>query len=607
MSAPASHARLWALLTRMAPPARLPDPARGGFPLLAEPSPAQRFLPALPSHLTRAVDLAAHFMRLANAQPGEAGLLAVADDAEPRLREGDPAWTQYALRLFLAHHPEGRAVPVPTLTERAPHLVLPSGRPFPTKRVPPGLPGAEVWMDYFREDAALNDALDAVRLRAPASGHPDPTAPERRVLPARRGERHWHWVQQLLARYDTDRLSFGMHRVAPLQDLTAPINEGYDAGLAGYAPRPGGVGLTGLSGYDLTEHAMRRDRLCAGASSGQLWLDDTPVLLETLEELAHTLESTPASLDGEAWKNPLGPHGSYHHLGEVLLACARAPRDTSGLPGVVGDPATAARDPLFYRWMRHVDEILDTWRSVHLPPHDLSDAPPVTLRKWIGEGPYPAHQSPDFLLCFLKDLPGGDAPDFDGQRWGEETFGGAHWDEPPPTFFVSTHTLRTYLAKRPVRLPDGSEPLVNRLEHEPFAYFLRLENPLPREQTVTVRIHLVADAFAEDRRMWMEMDRFVCTLRPSAREVIYRPSRLASVVHENGWPANLLLPRGRREGMLFRFQVLVTDAAVDGADGETDAREAGYPFNRPLPGRRINELLERPNLITRNIWIHHAE
>jgi tyrosinase len=597
VSAPASHARLRALLSQTPPSALLPGTARQGFTLLAEPTPGQRFLPALPSHLTRAVDLAAHFMRLANARPGEAGLWAVAEDAERRMREGDPAWTRHALRLFLAHHPEGRAVSVPPLAERAPHLVRPSLRPFPSSRVPPGLPGAEVWMDYFREDAGLNEALESLGVRLPASGPPDPEAPERRVLPARRAERYWHWLQQLLARYDTERLSFGMHRVAPLDDLTAPINEGYDSGLEGFAPRPGGVSLTGLPGYDLPEHATRRDRLCAGASSGQLWHGDTPVLLETLEQLAHTLESTSGSMDGEAWTNPLGPHGAYHHLGEVLLACARAPRDTSALPGVMGDPATAARDPLFYRWLRHVDEILDTWRSVHLPPHDLSDAPEVGLRKWIGEGPYPAHQSPDFLLCFHKDMPGADAPDFDGQRWGEETFGGAHWDEPPPTFFVSTHTLRTRLAKHPVRLPDGSEHVTTRLEHEPFAYFLRMENPLPREQTVTVRIHLVADAFAEDRRMWIEMDRFVHTLQPSERAVLYRPSRLATVVREQGWPEHLLLPRGRREGMLFRFQVLITGAEVD--------QEAGYPFNRPLSGRRINALLERPNLVTRNIWIHH--
>ncbi|MFY0576172.1 hypothetical protein ACN28S_19020 [Cystobacter fuscus] len=75
-----------------------------------------------------------------------------------------------------------------------------------------------------------------------------------------------------------------------------------------------------------------------------------------------------------------------------------------------------------------------------------------------------------------------------------------------------------------MRLPDGSEVLKPRLEHEPFSYFLRMENLLPREQRVTVRIHLVAEPFVDERRMWMEMDGFVHTLRPSERAVIFRPS-----------------------------------------------------------------------------------
>ena len=593
MSPPASHARLRALLCQRVPLLPLPQDVLGGF--------SRRFLPALPSHLERALSVAAHFMTLANARPGEEGLAAVVDEAEQRVREDDPEWTLHALRVFLAHHPEGRAISVPSLEERAPHLVVPSRRKEPPRKAPPGVPGAEVWLDYFREDAGLNDAVDTWRVRFPAAGHPDPAEPTRRVLPARRGERYWFTHQQLLARYDTERLAFGMPRVVPLQDYVAPINEGYDSRLPGFAPRPAGVSLQGLPGYDIMDHATRRDRLCAGASSGQLWHGDTPIDLESLEQLACTAESTPGSVDGEAWREPLGPHGAFHHMGQVLLACLRGPRDTTGLPSVLGSPATAARDPLFYRWHRHVDDILDTWQCAHLPPHDLSDAPPVRMRKWIGDGVYPAHQSPEFLLCFNKDIPGADAPDFDGQGWGQATFGGEHWDKPPPSFFVSTHTLRTHLGQHPVRMADGTEELTPRLGHEPFAYFLRVENPLPREQTVTIRIHLVADAFAEDRRMWMEMDRFVHTLQPSERAVIYRPSSLASVVHERGWPAHLLLPRGRREGMLFRFQVMITDTSLD-------PQECGYPFNRLMPrGQRIVDLLAQPNIVTRNIWIHHVD
>ncbi len=602
---PGTRAR--ALLCRESPPTPMPMTERGEPALLGAPSTSHRFLPFLPSHHQLALSMAARFMELANARTGDEGLAAVLDEAERQARHGDPEWVKYALRVFIAHHPEGRRLSVPPLLERAPHRVLPSRRPELPRKGNPGTPGAEMWLDYFREDTWLNEHLDTWHVLYPAAGHPDPTRPERRILQEGRGERFWHVHQQLLARYDTERLAFGMPRTVPLEDYASPINEGYDAGLPGFAPRPPGLSPRGLPGYGITDHAMRRDRLFTAASSGLLWRGDTPHLIERLEQLADTAESNPGSVDGEAWADPLGPHGSHHNLGHVLLACLSAPQDRTGLPGVLASPATAARDPLFYRWHRHVDDILDAWQSTHLPPHELSGAPQVLIRKWLGEGNAPAHQSPDILLCLHRDIPEAASPDFDGQRWGEATFGGDSWNSPPPSFRASTHTLRTHMAQHPVHLPDGREILKPHLAHEPFHYFLRVENPLPREQEVTVRIYLAADAFAEDRRMWMEMDRFVHTLRPSERAVIFRPSSLSSVVHERGWPAHLLLPRGRREGMLFRFMVMITGWERNPAEEDAAATwEPGYPFNRPfLPGQRIADMVAHPHVATRNIWIHH--
>jgi tyrosinase len=602
------HTRARALLCRESPPLPLPMTPQGEFAPLAPPSPTQRFLPFLPSHQEHALSLAARFMELANARPGEAGLVAVLDEAEQQARQGDVEWVKYALRVFIAHHPEGHALSVPPLEERAPHLVVPSRRPELPRKGNPGTPGAEVWLDSFREDTGLNDHIDTWHARYPAAGYPDPAQPQRRLLPERRGELFWYTHQQLLARYDTERLAFGMPRVVPLGDYASPINEGYDPQLPGFAPRPPGLSPRGLPGYGITDHATRRDRLFTAASSGLLWHGDSPILLESLEQLADTAESNRGSVDGEAWADPLGPYGSHHHLGHMLLACLTGPRDRTGLPGVMASTATAARDPLFYRWHRHVNDILDAWQSNHLPPHDLSDAPRVQIRKWLGDGTAPAHQSPDILLCMHRDIPGATSPDFDGQRWGKALFGGENWDSPPPAFSVTTHTLRTHMAQHPVRLPEGRELLKPHLDYDPFHYFLRVENLLPREQKVTVRIFLAADAFAEDRRMWMELDRFVHTLGPSRREVIFRSSRRSSVVHERGWPAHLLLPRGRHEGLLVRLMVLLTDWELD-HEGEdpADAREAGYPFNRPFPpGQRIAELTTLPHVATRNLWLHHG-
>ncbi|PTL76898.1 tyrosinase family protein [Vitiosangium sp. GDMCC 1.1324] len=609
MSLSELHTRVRALLGLEASPAPLPMTPRGELAPLEPASSGHRFLPFLPSHQQQALSMAARFMELANAAPGEAGLAAVLDEAERQARHGDPEWVKYALRVFIAYHPEGRSLPVPPLRERAPQLVVPSGRTEPPRKGPPGTPGAEIWLDYFREDTGLNEHVDTWHALHPAAGYPDPAQPQRRLLQERRGELFWYVHQQLLARYDTERLAFGMPRVVPLEDYASPINEGYDAGLPGFAPRPSGLSPKDLPGYGVTDHAMRRDRLFTAASSGLLWQGNTPILIEDIEQLADTAESNMGSVDGEAWADPLGPYGSHHNLGHVLLACLTGPRDRSGLPGVLASPATAARDPLFYRWHRHVDDIIDAWQSTHLPPHDVSaNAPQVLVRKWLGDGIAPAHQSPDILVCFHQDIPEAASPDFDGQRWGEATFGGDHWTSPPPAFRSSTHTLRTRMAQQPVRLPGGREILKPHLDHDAFSFVLRVENLLPREQKVTVRLHAAADAFAEDRRMWMELDCFVHTLKPSERAVIFRPARLSSVVQERGWPLHLLLPRGRREGMLFRFMVMISHGEQNlVSDDAAGTHELGYPFNRPFPpGQRIADLVAHPHIATRNIWIQHV-
>ena len=56
------------------------------------------------------------------------------------------------------------------------------------------------------------------------------------------------------------------------------------------------------------------------------------------------------------------------------------------------------------------------------------------------------------------------------------------------------------------------------LDHEDFFYFLRVENTAAERRAITVRIFLVATELADNRRMWIEMDKFAHTLgRPSRR------------------------------------------------------------------------------------------
>jgi hypothetical protein len=101
------------------------------------------------------------------------------------------------------------------------------------------------------------------------------------------------------------------------------------------------------------------------------------------------------------------------------------------------------------------------------------------------------------------------------------------------------------------------------------------------QQTVAVRVFLAPETDVENRRAWIELDRFSYRLKPSERAVIFRPADQSSVVRKPalrpddltaddgtspnreaqawcdcGWPYTLLLPRGTEEGMKFRLLVM---------------------------------------------------
>jgi hypothetical protein len=189
---------------------------------------------------------------------------------------------------------------------------------------------------------------------------------------------------------------------------------------------------------------------------------------------------------------------------------------------------------------------------------------------------------------------------------------------------------------------------ISYLSHEPFSYFLRIENTSSTSLDVTVRIFLAPADQASDRRAWMEMDKFLLQLPASSKTVAYRPDTESSVVKrpvetspadvsagggdpdENsycdcGWPYTLLLPRGKQDGMAYRLLVLCTDATVDrtshaehcgsmsycgAVDRYPDTRDMGYPFSRPFTGPTQtairDAILALPSAAARTVSIRHA-
>jgi len=603
-------------------------------------TPPPRFTPFRIESSIRARELTDRLIALAEGEGEEAGLQAALDEADRAAQAEGLDLAKFALLAFSIHHPRGRRLPVESLEQRAPEKVLPSAGPAAAAEDP------ESRLSWYREDPKANEHHEHWHVVYRTSGIPGTNPPRAKD---RQGEPFFYMHQQMLARYDTDRIAVQLERVKRLDDYGVPIEEGYDPtplnpvfGDVPYSPRQPGLTMADLDRadfgppplrYAVAQHRTIAQRVLDAAQRPSLEKPDGTTVAVDADVLGDIEEPSVDSVD-------LRFFGNHHGMGHLLLACIDDPTGATP-PGVMIDPATAIRDPVFYRWHKHVDDIGSGWLG-RQAPHDFSDGPDVVIR----EGTQP-NASPDVILCFKDAIPGSANPGFDGAAFGEQAFGGANWSAPPPDG-LTTDELQTMMLQRAIPLPGDSTVDVTYLDQREFVYFLRVENRRPQAQRVTVRIFLVAHDFADDRQMWIELDKFQHTLPTSGRTVVYRPAALSSVIRkpavkppgpladpspdpddeENycdcGWPYNLLLPRGTRDGMAFRLLVMLTDWTKDEVPGDThcgsmsfcgakdrypDRRGMGYPFDRPFPaGRSIAQTIAaRDNMATRDVTIRWVD
>jgi tyrosinase len=493
-------------------------------------------------------------------------------------------------------------------------------------------------LDFWREDPLLNDHHHHWHLVYPASGRPSPTGPV--ALGDRHGELFAYMHQQMLARYDAERLAIGgMSRVRPFDDYRAEIAVGYDPenwlwnGREWFLfrARPAGVGISDLPPEWLPNATIGdletySDRIFEAGTTGNFVLDGEQIPVEAVN-LGDTAEASGGSVDERR-----DTYGDVHNTGHGHFAFY----DLQPPPGVMIRTATAVRDPVFWQWHERVDSMFHNWQETQ-PPYDFSNGPPVKIRKTVVDGTV---ASPDIILCLKGGLPAG----FDGEALGSEAFGYSsdpdrnNWDKdfasatvtlPNGGTVTTTDELRTEMLQRTINLVDGNgNPLpvtIDYLSHEDFCYFIRVENLSDQPQSVTARVFLAPESEAEDRTGWIEMDKFLYRLDGSERAVIFRRADLSSVIRKPalkpedltsdepspkigqqswcdcGWPYTLLLPRGTKEGMEFRLFVMFsrgddlalpeqhaehcTSVSYCGLQDEEypDKQDMGYPFSRPFP------------------------
>ena len=81
-------------------------------------------------------------------------------------------------------------------------------------------------------------------------------------------------------------------------------------------------------------------------------------------------------------------------------------------------------------------------------------------------------------------------------------------------------------------IPEKATVEEEHLEHDEFVAFFRVRNTVGRPVDATLRVFLVADERAEERRFWIELDKFHVALAAQERRVVARPGSLSSVIRK---------------------------------------------------------------------------
>jgi hypothetical protein len=569
---------------------------------LDEPGP--RFTPFNQHDLRASARLASELGQIANAAPDARSGLA---DASARAREiaaDNPGLARHAFGLFATHHPRGKGAPIPSVLRRLVVAATREALPDVETSLGSGSTGDERKLDWYREDPLSNEHHEHWHWVYPNAEIDDPERDPRNVK-RRHGELFYYMHQQMLARYDAERIAVGLSTVVPIDDYHAPLGAGYDPGklrtAVGFGRRDADEVMLDyvVPGFRMTVEQLSTygTNLKAAAQARRLGPSTDPLELDGhagSSQLGDEAEPTPNRRYG-----PL--YGNHHGGGHICIMSASEPHPD----GVMGATEAAIRDPVFWRWHRHIDDIHFSYQD-QLASHSFDDAPPVRITNLAV-----AAEPQDW-----KDL-----------------------DQPVRAAAIETALtaegpaeLRTAMRDGVFGLLDDQGKFAYRyLTHEPFLVAIELENegtiPLP----VTLRLFLLPDElFSPDtdlsvdrqaRRFGIELDK-VKLDTPVGRSLHARAGREMSVIRRPavadpaevldvtsgtaettectcGWPFTLLLPRGTAEGMEFSLFAMVTDNRLDrvipakscgsmsfcGAGDEyPDARPMGYPFDRPIAG-----------------------
>jgi len=491
---------------------------------------------------------------------------------------------------------------------------------------------------YFREDLGLNSHHWHWHIVFPLN------AP--RGQRDRKGELFFYMHHNMINRKEAERLANGLNRLVEL-DIQTSVEEGYFPKLTlensqmNWGTRQPNTPIQDVNRMADPGTGFRQTKL-----ELKVWNDR---ILEAIDQsIVITSGGQTISLSNDRGIDILGDlvepsdlsvnrqlYGSFHNGGHNILCCAHDPDFRfKENPGVMFDTATAVRDPVFFRWHKHIDEVFLRHKNT-LPPYTPENLlfPGVKITDFNIRT---VDRTPNTLVTFWEQH------DIDLSRGLD--FGRTNFNNLGPVWARYTH-----------------------IQHEPFSYRIQVNSPAQLQGTVRIFMaprvdeHQARLRFVEQRQMFFEMDKFVVTLRPGVNNIIERRSDESTVtipfeqtfrdleretqqptvlqsVCGCGLPANLLVPKGKPDGQPFDVFVMISNWEQDKVRRKNpisenerqgcrdsssfcgildelypDSKPMGYPFDKParrgLNGQEFpfleDWMIKDANMATTQIDIFH--
>lgn len=528
----------------------------------------------------------------------------------------------YAASVAMLRREDTKGIPFPTHVECFPELYL-NGCIFngirniasitPARRVPIEVPfqydeiggDPENRLVYWREDVGIN------------LWHwnwyiVNPNQAFEIDVNYQRGEHFIYTYEQLLARYNFERLCNGLSRVEIMPQVNCRLPQGYVSNLHNrtvgvpWPMRRQDSSLKNVSrrnefvhvSFEILELWLLRLHEAMHGGTRFPYIDDHISPPVKLEALGNMIEFNRLNI------NP-AYYGPLRMKMLMMLGYINDPDGEKKEPyGNICDPATSLRDPAFYRWHAALDRIVQKQKS-KLPAYTLQEK---TFQNDVAEVQI-------ISVEVITDK------------------------------CIRSDEFRTFWQRSNIDLSKGLNfkirgPLyarVTHLQHTPFTYRIQVKNPGP-QHTSMVRIFLSPKFnenggrfnFEQQRLLFVEQDSFITELM-NGMNTIERRSKESTVTMSRkdvfpshtvnaesfrnrnflGWPEYMLIPKGTSEGFPCQLFIIITSAKHDSKfEGNPvrkhilnknkfdDGRSFGFPFDRPAPD--VNKLSQ---FLTSNMFV----